>query len=90
MTYRPVKNEDWPIHTDGDLLTMILNISKNFDGTNLRIYTNNSNDEEYYDYKHEAGKMIIVPGNVRHSVTQLNSGQRMSLVIKVNEKGKNF
>lgn len=89
MTYRIDKNEDWPIHTDGDLATIIICLSKNFEGTNLRIFREND-DNHYVDYEHRRGKTIVIPGDVRHSVTPLKSGTRYSLVIKLNKVGENY
>jgi len=88
MTYKTGKNEDWPIHTDGDLATVLICLSKNFEGTDLRIYGNK--DDDFVDYKHQIGRAVILPGNVRHAVTPLKSGTRYSLVIKLNQVGENY
>jgi large subunit ribosomal protein L40e len=88
MTYKMDKNEDWPIHTDGDMATIIINLSKDFEGTDLRIY--GENDNEFVDYQHHVGRAIIMPGDMRHSVTPLKRGTRYSLVVKLNKVGENF
>jgi len=87
MTYKMGKNEDWPIHTDGDIATLNICLSKDFEGTNLRIYENESN-YNFRDYEHQAGRVVIFLGDVRHSVTPLMSGTRYSLIVKLNTPEK--
>ena len=94
MTYRLTTNEDWPKHVDGDVLSIITNFSKNFEGTDLRLYNykdkdNNNTQCDFVDYKDQIGRAIILPGNIKHAVTPLTKGQRLSLVIKVNRNENN-
>jgi len=86
MTYKMGRNEDWPIHTDGDIATLNICLSKNFEGTDLRIYEN----DNFKDYKHQVGRVVIFLGDVMHSVTPLISGTRYSLIVKLNKPGKNY
>jgi len=88
MTYRVGKNEDWPIHTDGDIGTLNVCLGNEFEGTELRLY--DSNQTSYKDYKHQIGRAVILLGNNHHSVTPLRSGTRYSLVIKLNELNHNY
>lgn len=87
MTYELSNNEDWPKHTDGDLATLNICLSQDFVGTDLRLYGKN---DEYADYKHQMGRMVVVLGTNQHSVTKLESGKRYSLIVKLNPVGKNF
>jgi len=89
MTYEMGKNEDWPIHTDGDIATLNICLSKNFQGTNLRLYSK-SEPSKFIDYQHQIGRAVIILGDNLHSVTPLESGTRYSLVIKLNAVGKNY
>jgi len=87
MSYRMGKNEDWPIHSDGDIATVNICLGNQFEGTDLRLY---KDQNTFKDYKHQIGRAIILLGDNLHSVTPLKSGTRYSLVIKLNELGKNY
>jgi len=89
MTYDLGKNEDWPIHTDGDIATLNICLGKDFEGTDLRLY-DKVDDNKYVDYKHQTGRMVIHLGDNRHAVTPLKSGQRYSLIVKLNKVGQNY
>jgi len=90
MTYDLGKNEDWPIHTDGDIATLNVCLGKEFEGADLRIFDKEETSDTYVDYKHHIGRMVVLLGDNRHSVTPLKRGIRYSLIIKLNELGKNF
>jgi len=88
MTYRMGKNEDWPMHTDGDIATLNVCLGTEFEGADLRIY--GKEGENYKDYKHQYGRAVLLLGDNKHSVTPLMSGTRYSLVIKLNELENNY
>jgi len=90
MTYEVGQNEDWPIHTDGDIATINICLGREFKGSDLRIFDNNDATENFVDYKHQPGRMIVHLGDVKHSVTPIESGKRFSLIVKLNQPGKNF
>jgi len=80
MTYKPTKNADWPIHTDGDLATLNICLSDNFEGANLRVWDDSG---EFVDVKHnKAGRAILHLGNVVHAVTPITKGTRYTLIVK--------
>jgi len=80
MTYKPTKNADWPIHTDGDLATLNICLSSGFEGANLRVWDDSGTCE---DFKHNtAGRAILHLGNVVHSVTPITKGTRYTLIVK--------
>jgi len=80
MTYKPTKNADWPIHTDGDLATLNICLSSGFEGANLRVWDDSGKCE---DFKHNtAGRAILHLGNVVHSVTPITKGTRYTLIVK--------
>ena len=83
MTYEMVHNEDWPIHKDGDIATLNICLSDDFEGSDLRIFDEKG---DFIEYKHKKGRMIVVLGDNEHSVTQLKRGKRYSLIIKLNNK----
>jgi len=87
MSYRMGKNEDWPIHSDGDIATLNICLGNQFEGTDLRLYKDKNT---WKDYKHQIGRAVVLLGDNIHSVTPLISGTRYSLVIKLNEIGKNY
>jgi len=85
MTYKPVKNADWPIHTDGDLATLNICLSSGFEGAQLRVW--DLKETEYVDFKHNAtGSAIFHLGNVLHSVTPITNGTRYTLIVKLKSK----
>jgi hypothetical protein len=88
MTYEMHNNEDWPKHADGDIATLNICLSREFEGTELRLYDKEGNN--YVDYQHKLGRMVIVLGDNKHSVCQLKSGKRYSLIIKLNPVGNNY
>jgi hypothetical protein len=105
MTYELGTNEDWPIHTDGDLATINICLSRDFQGkksrfcsytnhlfvgTDLRLYPKEGGSDTFVDYNHRIGRAIIVLGDNRHSVTPLLSGKRYSLIVKLNPIGHNY
>jgi len=90
MTYDLGKNEDWPIHTDGDIATLNVCLGKEFEGADLRLFDKEETSDTYVDYKHHIGRMVVLLGDNRHSVTPLKSGTRYSLIIKLNDLGKNY
>jgi len=83
MTYRMGKNEDWPVHTDGDLATLNICLGKQWEGTDLRLF--NSDKSQFKDYKHQIGRAVILLGDNLHSVTPLLKGTRFSLIVKINQ-----
>jgi len=87
MSYRMGKNEDWPIHSDGDIATLNICLGNQFEGTDLRLFKDKNT---FKDYKHQIGRAVVLLGDNLHSVTPLISGTRYSLVIKLNEIGKNY
>ena len=84
MTYEKLNNEDWPKHNDGDLATLNLCLSKDFEGTELRLFEK----DKFVDYVHRIGRMIVVLGDNKHAVTSLKKGRRYSVIIKLNNKPK--
>lgn len=87
MIYKSGKDEDWPSHTDESCLTVNICLGKNFKGSNLRLFGSDTKNYhgKYHDYEHEEGRMIIHEGKNRHAVTQLISGERISLIILLNK-----
>jgi len=89
MTYELGKNEDWPAHTDGDIATLNICLGKEFEGADLRLF-DKENPESFVDYKHQLGRMVVHLGNNIHSVTPVKGGIRYSLIVKLNQTGKNY
>jgi len=89
MVYQLNNNEDWPIHMDGDIATINICLGKEFEGADLRIFDREGTDN-FIDYKHQVGRMVIHLGDNRHSVTSLKSGTRYSMIIKLNHIGENY
>jgi len=86
MTYKPTKNADWPIHTDGDLATLNICLSGGFEGATLRVWDLETQGK-FVDYKHNgAGRAILHLGNVLHSVTPITKGTRYTLIVKLKAK----
>jgi len=86
MTYKPTKNANWPIHTDGDLATLNICLSSGFEGASLRVYDVDK-PEKFEDFKHNtAGRAILHLGNVLHSVTPITKGTRYTLIVKIKAK----
>jgi len=80
MTYKPSTNADWPIHTDGDLATLNICLSSEFEGANLRVWDDTG---KFVDFKHNtAGRAVLHLGNVVHSVTPITKGTRYTLIVK--------
>jgi len=86
MTYEVGRNEDWPVHIDGDLATVNICLGKEFQGTDLRIFNDEAGSDQFVaDYKHQTGRLVVHRGDRRHSVTPLISGTRYSLIVKLNK-----
>jgi len=90
MAYTPGRNEDWPVHTDGDLATLNICLSetKSFSGANLKVFS--GEDDSVVEVAHQCGRAIIHPGDIPHSVTPLTRGSRFGLIIKLNHPDLNF
>eukprot|EP00009_Paramoeba_aestuarina_P007999 CAMPEP_0201518862 /NCGR_PEP_ID=MMETSP0161_2-20130828/9581_1 /ASSEMBLY_ACC=CAM_ASM_000251 /TAXON_ID=180227 /ORGANISM="Neoparamoeba aestuarina, Strain SoJaBio B1-5/56/2" /LENGTH=298 /DNA_ID=CAMNT_0047916753 /DNA_START=295 /DNA_END=1191 /DNA_ORIENTATION=+ len=88
MAYRVSENEDWPVHCDGGVGTIVVCLSQKFTGANLRIYGEGDGKEQEGEgrvYEHELGRGVIMKGLCKHSVDRLRSGKRYSLVMKLVE-----
>lgn len=88
MTYRAVEgaNKDWPAHTDGDLATLNICLTKDFKGACLRVFDQDGSSDKRVDLQHNvAGRAIIHLGDVLHSVTPVTSGTRYTLIVKFKE-----
>jgi len=90
MTYRAVEgaNKDWPAHTDGDLATLNICLTKDFKGACLRVFDQDGDGSsgKRVDLQHNvAGRAIIHLGDVLHSVTPVTSGTRYTLIVKFKE-----
>jgi len=83
MTYALGRNEDWPIHADGDIATLNVCLGKEFEGADLRIYDKEATT--FVDYAHKLGRMVVHLGDVKHSVNPVTSGTRYSLIVKLNQ-----
>jgi len=88
MTYKLGANENWPIHTDGDIATINICLGKKFEGSELRVF--DEDRENFVDYKHQVGRMIVNLGDNQHAVLPLKSGERYSLIVKLNHPHQNF
>jgi len=89
MTYSMGNNEDWPAHTDGDIATLNICLGTEFEGSDLRLF-DSEKTTKYVDYKHQLGRMIVHLGDNKHEVLPLKSGTRYSLIVKLNQPGKNY
>ena len=91
MAYREKENEDWPVHCDGGVGTIVVCLSNEFEGADLRIYGEEGKEEggergeEGRLYSHQLGRGVIMKGACQHSVDRLRSGKRYSLVMKLVE-----
>mmetsp|Transcript_13362 Transcript_13362/g.15493 ORF Transcript_13362/g.15493 Transcript_13362/m.15493 type:complete len:333 (+) Transcript_13362:115-1113(+) len=96
MAYRVNENEEWPIHTDGDYMTINVSLGKQFTGGLLCFYPDKNNateknaDMEPIEYLPPVGSMVMHLGDKRHSVTKLTSGSRYNLIIKINDPTMNY
>jgi hypothetical protein len=85
MLYRGEnENTDWPAHIDGpDDSTINVCLTSDFEGSNLRIFFDDEKDT-FTDLVHKSvGHAIHHSGLIRHKVTQLISGKRCTLIIKI-------
>ena len=81
MRYESKKNRDWPLHIDGDIATINVSLTSDFEGGDLRVL---GEDGNYIDYSHkDVGHALIHSGTIKHSVTPLTEGLRCTLIIKI-------